>query len=160
VLSDKELLAPAPDWLVIAHVRIAGRPGISKTIEFRARLESPMPQDELIALEEQGWNALSSDGAAARAFYERTLDRAVVMLLPGGLVLDDRDAIVDSMSGQPWSSFELEDVRVFQPTDDTGMVTYGVLARRDGQEYSALLSSLYARRESGWKLTFHQQTPR
>jgi hypothetical protein len=119
-----------------------------------------MPQSELIGLEEQGWEALSSGGEAARAFYERVLDRTVVMLLPGGLVLDERAAIIDSMSGQPWSSYELQDMQSFHPTQDTAVVTYGVVAQRDAQEYSALMSSVYVRREDGWRLTFHQQTPR
>ena len=116
--------------------------------------------NELLALEEQGWHALSSGGEAARAFYERVLDRTVVMLLPGGVVLDERATIIDSMSGQPWSSYELRDVRLLQPTQDTGVVIYGVMARRDAVEYSALISSVYVRREEGWRLTFHQQTPR
>jgi hypothetical protein len=118
-------------------------------------------QSELIELEEQGWRALSSTGEAAAEFYERVLDHTVVMLLPGGMVLDGRATIVQSMSGQPWSSYELQDLRVLQPTEDTGVVTYGVVARRDGApEYSALMSSVYVRRSDGWKLTFHQQTPR
>ena len=103
-----------------------------------------MSQTDVIALEEQGWEALSSGGEAARAFYERVLDRTVVMLLPGGLVLDDRAVIVSSMSGQPWSSYELEDLRSFQPTEDTAVVTYGVVAQRNEQEYSALMSSVRA----------------
>ena len=119
-----------------------------------------MTANDLIALEQQGWEALSSGGEAARAFYERVLDRTVVMLLPGGLVLDDRAAIVDSMSGEPWSSHALQDVQAFQPTEDTAVVTYGAVAQRDSQTYSALMSSVYVRREDGWKLTFHQQTPR
>lgn len=119
-----------------------------------------MSASEVISLEEQGWEALSSGGEVARAFYERVLDRTVVMLLPGGLVLDDRAVIVGSMSGQPWSSYELENLTAFQPTDDTAVVAYGVVARRDGNEYSALMSSVYVRRDGHWKLTFHQQTPR
>lgn len=117
--------------------------------------------DELIALETAGWAALSSTPEAAAAFYERVLDRTVVMLLPGGMVLDDRAAIVKSMAGQPWSSYELHDSRVVRLTDDTGLVTYGVVAERDGgPAYSALMSSLYVLRQDGWKLAFHQQTPR
>jgi hypothetical protein len=83
------------------------------------------------------------------------------MLLPGGMVLEDRAAIVQSMSGQPWSSFELEDLRLLQPTADTAVVTYRVVAQREGTpEYSALMSSVHVRRATGWKLAFHQQTPR
>ena len=119
-----------------------------------------MPIDDLAALERDGWDALSTSGEAARAFYERVLDDEVVMVLPGGVVLEDRAAIVDSMSGTPWSRFALDDVRTLRPTSETGVVTYRVEAERDGQGYSALMSSLYIRREQGWKLAFHQQTPR
>jgi hypothetical protein len=57
------------------------------------------------------------------------------------------------MSGQPWSSYEFEDLRSFQPTEDTAVVTYGVLAQRDKQDYSALMSSVYVRRDGEWRLT-------
>jgi hypothetical protein len=116
--------------------------------------------DEPAALERQGWDALSSDGETARAFYDEVLDERVVMLLPGGMVLDDRSTIVDSMSGRPWARFALDGMRIFRPTADTGVVTYGAVAERDGQHYSALMSSIYARRDDGWKLFFHEQTPR
>jgi hypothetical protein len=119
-----------------------------------------MAVDELEVLERDGWDALSTSGEAARTFFERVLDDSVVMLLPGGAVLDDRALIVESMSGQPWSGFSLADVRSLRLTPETGVVTYGVVAERDGQEYSALMSSLYVRREDGWRLAFHQQTPR
>ena len=120
-----------------------------------------MSQHELAGLEQQGWEALSAAGSAAAAFYERQLDGTVVMLLPGGLMLDDRAAMIKSMSGPPWSSYQLQDLRVFQPTPDTGIVVYGVVARRgDASPYSALVSSHYVRRDDGWKMTFHQQTPR
>src|SRR3712207_2262403 len=113
-----------------------------------------MTEDELIGLERQGWDALSTDGETARAFYDRVLDERAVMLLPGGMVLDDRATLLESMSGQPWSRYALEDLRCFRPTPDTGLVTYGVVAERDGQQYSALMSSLYVRREDSWKLAF------
>jgi hypothetical protein len=119
-----------------------------------------MAVDELAVLERDGWDALSTSGGAARAFYERVLDESVAMLLPGGAVLDERAEILDAMSGPPWTRFSLEDMRTLRPTHDTGVVTYGVEAERDGQRYSALMSSLYVRRDDGWKLAFHQQTPR
>ena len=117
-------------------------------------------RDELIALENDGWEALSTDGAAATAFYGRVLDDAVVMLLPGGMRLDDRDAILQSMGGAPWTSYELEDPEVVALGADGAVVVYGVRAVRDGAEYSALVSSAYARRDGAWRLAFHQQTPR
>jgi hypothetical protein len=118
-------------------------------------------QHELADLEEQGWRALSSTGAAAAEFYERLLDQTVVMVLPGGVLLGDRATIIESMSAQPWSSYQLQGLRAFQPTPDTGVVIYGVTAQRgNAAPYSALMSSTYVRRADGWKLAMHQQTPR
>ena len=120
-----------------------------------------MTHDDLAAVEEQGWRALSTGPEAATGFYERVLDDDVVMLLPGGLVLDDRATILQSMAGPPWSAYELQDLRVLRLAADAGLVVYGVVARRgDGPEYSALISSAYARRADGWRLVLHQQTPR
>lgn len=65
------------------------------------------------------------------------------------------------LSGPPWSSYELEDVRAIPLGGDAGLVAYGVVAQRAGAPpYSALLSSVYVRRPGGWRLAFHQQTPR
>jgi hypothetical protein len=110
-------------------------------------------------LEERGWEALSTPGAGPQ-FYREVLDAEVVMLLPGGLALRDRDTIIESMGGPPWSSHRLEDLTELRPTPDTALVTYGVVARRGDADYSALVSSLYVRREAGWRMAFHQQTPR
>ncbi len=118
------------------------------------------PRPDPIALEEQGWTALSTGGEVARAFYDDVLDDPLVMLLPGGIVLDDRGAALDAMSGPLWSSYGLEDMRLRQLTDDIGVVIYGVVAERNDERYSALVSSTYVRRADGWKLTVHQQTPR
>ncbi|WP_433263420.1 nuclear transport factor 2 family protein [Actinosynnema sp. CS-041913] len=117
--------------------------------------------EELSTLEEQGWRALSTGGDAATAFYGEVLDDTAVMLLPGGMALTERDTIIRSMAGRPWSAFELDDVRVLRPADDLGVVAYGVTAHREGEPaYSALISSHYVRRDGGWRLFFHQQTPR
>jgi hypothetical protein len=110
-------------------------------------------------LEERGWEALSTPGAGPR-FYREALDTEVVMLLPGGLVLRDREKALELMAGPPWSAFELQDLVEHRPTPDTALVTYGVVARRGTVDYSALVSSLYVRREAGWRMVFHQQTPR
>lgn len=115
---------------------------------------------ELIALETQGWQALSASRAAAAQFFRRALDDDPVFVLPGGTVLDDRDSIVQSVSGQPWSTYELSDLKVLQPAPGTAIVVYAATATRDGNPpYSALMTSTYIRRPAGWKLAMHQQTP-
>jgi hypothetical protein len=89
------------------------------------------------------------------------LDGHVVMLLPGGMRLDDRALMLDAMAGQPWASHTLEDPHVLPVTDDVAVVTYGVVAHREGAPtYSALISSTYVRRGDAWRLALHQQTPR
>jgi hypothetical protein len=120
-----------------------------------------MVASELIALEEDGWRALSDGPEAATAFYERVLDDGVVMVLPGGLRLDDRATVIASLAGPPWASYDLESPQVLRLGADTAVVTYGVVARRDGAApYSALMSSVYVRRDGEWRLALHQQTPR
>ena len=81
-----------------------------------------MTQHDLADLEEQGWRALTSTGTAAAAFYQQVLDETTVMLLPGGMLLDDRAAIIDSVSAQPWSSYQLHGLRVFPLAPGTGIV--------------------------------------
>jgi Domain of unknown function (DUF4440) len=120
-----------------------------------------MTYHELANLEEQDWQALSSTGAAAAEFYRHVLDETASMLLPGGLLLDDRVTIITSMSAQPCSSYQLHVLRVLEPAPDMGIVVYQATARRDdAPPYSALMSSLYVRRAEGWKLAMHQQTSR
>ena len=120
-----------------------------------------MTENDVTALERQGWEALATGGDAALDFYRKVLDEGAVMLLPGGMVLSGRDQVLATMGAAPWREFALDDVRASRPTEDTALVHYGVRAQRDGAaEYSALMSSLYVRRPGGWRLAFHQQTPR
>ena len=114
--------------------------------------------DELIELERAAWQALSTEGAAA-PYYEKTLAGTVLMLLPGGLVVDDRDQVVDSMRGTPWTSYEMFDERVLDLTPDSAVVAYRVEATREDMDYEALLNSTYVREDGKWKLALHQQTP-
>jgi hypothetical protein len=113
---------------------------------------------ELIALERRGWEALATEGAAA-AFFGEVLGDDVLFVLPGDLVLDDRDAVLRSMSGPPWSSFELSDERVLALAPNAAVVTYRAIAERDGATYRALLTSAYRRVGGRWQLVAHQQTP-
>lgn len=116
--------------------------------------------DELIALEKRGWEALATSGEAAADFYREVLDDDIAMVFPGGISIFDRDAVIASMGGEPWSSFDLSDVHVLTPVADVGIVTYRSTSRRGEQpEYRALITSVYSRRGNDWKLTLHQQSP-
>ncbi len=118
-----------------------------------------MTEDDVVRLEREGWDALTQGAAAALEHYDRVLAPDPVMLLPGGLVLEDREDALRSMQGAPWDDYELEDVAVRDLGTGARLVTYGARARRGDLRYSALMSSVYVRRD-GWRLAFHQQTPR
>ena len=123
--------------------------------------EQSEAEHDAYRLEVEGWRALSSSAEEARAFYDRVLDERALMLLPEGLVLDDRTAILDSLSDTPWASYELFEPVVLEPAPNVAVVAYGVLARREGSSgYTAQASSTYVRHQDGWKLVMHQQTPR
>jgi hypothetical protein len=114
--------------------------------------------DDLLELERAGWKALSANGDAA-AFYAGVLAGQVLMLLPGGLVIDDRNDAIDAMRGAAWTSFELSDERVHDLTDTCAVVAYRGSARRGDDEYTALFSSTYVLDHRAWRLAVHQQTP-
>ena len=116
-------------------------------------------REDLLMLERAAWLALSTDGEAAARHYEVQLADEVLMLLPGGLVVDDRRAVIDSMRGAPWDAFEITDERVLELGDQTAVVAYRATAQRGDQEYEALFNSTYVRRSGGWRLALHQQTP-
>ena len=115
-------------------------------------------QHPLLELEHAAWVALSTEGEAA-PFYRRMLAGRVLILLPGGMVIDDRDAVIESMGGDPWASFEMSDERVMELGPDAAIVAYRAIARRGDQDYSALFASTYVHENGEWRLAVHQQTP-
>ena len=59
-----------------------------------------------------------------------------------------------------WRDPELSDRHLLQATENVAVISYRAdVTRADGQPYAALVSSAYVRRESGWKLAFHQHSP-
>lgn len=116
-------------------------------------------KEEILELERAGWEALSAGSDASASYYDAMLADEVLMLLPGGMVLDDRAAVIDSMLGDPWSSYELSDERVVELSEDCAVVAYRTRAIRNDTEYSALITSTFVRDKREWKLAVHQQTP-
>ncbi len=114
---------------------------------------------DLIELERSGWDALATSGEAAAEFYRGVIADRVLMLLPGGLVIDDRAQIIETMQGAPWTEFELSNERVVELTHDSAVVAYEARARRGDDDYRALISSTYVRVRGEWRLAVHQQTP-
>jgi hypothetical protein len=116
-------------------------------------------EQHLIDLERAGWEALSTGGETATMFYGQVLASRAVMLLPGGMLIDDRDQIIDSMRGRPWDEFQLCDERVHHLGERAAAVLYRAEAKRGDQEYTALCNSTYIFERGRWRLSVHQQTP-
>jgi hypothetical protein len=111
---------------------------------------------ELEALERQGWVALSGPNGAA--FYGNVMADNGLMVFPG--IVMDKGAALDAIRGaSPWSTFELRNVRS-TADESVGLVTYEATAQRgDGPLYQAVMSSVYVRQGTEWKLLLHQQSP-
>lgn len=117
-------------------------------------------REDLLKREREAWRALSTDGETAANHYQAALARDVLMLLPGGLVIDERQDVIDSMRGAPWDGVEISEERVLELGDDVAVVAYRATAHRSGQGYEPLFNSTYLRQNGNWRLALHQQTPR
>lgn len=114
---------------------------------------------ELLELEHQGWQSLCDSTGAE--FYGSVMTDDGVMVLAHGAVLD-REAVVASLGdAPPWRTYEIADERLVELGDRDAILVYTGRAYRDDDEpaFVALMSSVYTRRDDGWKLALYQQTP-
>jgi hypothetical protein len=108
-------------------------------------------QDELLDIERGFWTG----GPDA---YRRNVDDECLLAF-GKAGVSSREEIAGSAGGQRWKDPDIQLRGFLQPTDDVALLTYEAKTEREGSPYHALVSSGYVRRDDGWKLTFHQQTP-
>jgi hypothetical protein len=111
-------------------------------------------QDDLLTLERGFWTG----GAKA---YRANLDDECLIGFVGMAGVSTREQVAASVGDGPrWQDPEIDVQGFLQPTDDVALLTYEASTRRgDDETYKALVSSAYARRDGGWKMVFHQQTP-
>jgi predicted GH43/DUF377 family glycosyl hydrolase len=70
--------------------------------------------------------------------------------------------VVAAMGGATkWESFTIEDPRYVEVGDDVAALVYATVALEPGagEEYRALITSVYVNRGGDWMLVLHQQTP-
>lgn len=109
---------------------------------------------ELLEAEEAFWGATGN-----AEFWRENLDEGGLVALSMGL-MDKATVIQTQEDAKPWESFSLDDVRVLSLSDKIASISYRVSASRaNAPEYSAVVTSVYSRRDGGWTLTVHQQTP-
>jgi hypothetical protein len=110
---------------------------------------------ELLALEHQFWKGDAE-------FYRRQLTERAVMVFPEPPGVLTGDKILEAIASAPrWAEVRIDEPRIVDLTQESALVTYKATARRegDGQDYVALVSSVYVNGDGSWKLAFHQQTP-
>ncbi|WP_397443288.1 MULTISPECIES: DUF4440 domain-containing protein [unclassified Phormidium] len=92
--------------------------------------------------------------------YNSVLRDDAVMLFPGGMIIEGKEKILQSLAAQPWKSFQIEEPRVISLSERAEVLVYRVTARREGSEpYVALINSTYTLSGGVWELVLHQQTP-
>lgn len=114
-----------------------------------------MEPSTLLERERQFWH-----GDAA--FYDATLTEDAVMVFPAPTGVLERAAVIESLGdADRWRSVAFSDERVVDVGDGVFQLVYRADAVRseDGAEYAALVTSVYVRRDDGWRLASHHQTP-
>lgn len=111
--------------------------------------------DELLAKEHRFWRA-----AGDADFYREHFADDGLMVFHIGLM--SKDDVVASMSGaEEWESYTIDSPTCVPITSDVAALVYTTVATTaDGSEYTAAVTSVYSRRDAGWTLVLHQQTPR
>jgi hypothetical protein len=110
--------------------------------------------DELLKIERELW----SGGPES---YQRHLDEDCLVAFAETAGVSSRDEVAASVkSGPRWRDLKIDVEGVLALSNDVVILTYRASALRgDDERYRALVSSAYVRRQDGWKLAFHQQTP-
>jgi hypothetical protein len=111
-------------------------------------------QDELLDIERGFWTGDAE-------FYRRHADERCLTAFPGMAAVMSSEEIAGTVGDGPrWDEPDLDVKGLVTPTGDVAILSYETTATRgDGDPYHALVSSAYVRRDDGWKLAFHQQTP-
>ncbi len=110
-------------------------------------------RDDLLAMERKLWSG-------GRSEYQRTLDEQCLIAFTEMAGVSSREEIAGQADANRWQDLDITVEGFLQPTDDVALLTYRASAARDkGEPYEVRVSSGYVRRNGGWKMMFHQQTP-
>jgi sugar phosphate isomerase/epimerase len=112
-------------------------------------------RDELLALEDRFWHVAGGD----RDGYEANLAEDAVHAFPGWGVTDRERVLQAVAESEPWDGFTIDDPHLVPLGRDAAALVYTTHADRRGRTYDAAITSVYRRREDGWELVVHQQTP-
>lgn len=114
--------------------------------------------DEVLELEHVGWRSLC-DGTGSEV-YGRLMTADSRMVLAGGMVMT-RDDVTESLRhAPPWDGYTIADPAATTIGSDACLLVYiGTGRRTDGDDFTAVMASVYVRHGGEWKLAHYQQTP-
>lgn len=111
----------------------------------------------LLSLKEE---ALEATKNADSDFYENYLDKDALAIVPAGVF--DKNAIVQQMgsSQSAFRSLSVNDTKAVALSPESGFVTYkAVFEKPDKTTFEVFVTTIYAKRDGGWKGILYQQTP-
>jgi hypothetical protein len=110
--------------------------------------------DELLALEREFWTGDS-------AFFRKNADKeCLVAFTEMARVMNNAELAETAKNPHHWKELDIDLKGRIEPRDGIVLQTYEVNAvRSNGEPYRALVSSGYMKRNGGWKMMFHAQTP-
>lgn len=110
---------------------------------------------EVLDLERQFWLI----GGVRPAFWQEHFADDGIIALPMGIMDKAQTVAVMGESGG-WEWVQFGEAR-FVHTESTVIVSYQATARGEGEldDYTAVISSAYQKRDGRWILVFHQQSP-
>lgn len=110
--------------------------------------------EELLPIEKSLWTG----GPDA---YREHVDEMCLLAFTTMAGVSSRDEVAATVADAPrWRELEIDVQGLVQPAADVAVLTYRASAIRGNDErYRALVGSGYVRRDDGWKLMYHQQTP-
>jgi hypothetical protein len=111
-------------------------------------------RERLLHLESQFWEA-----AGDPEFYDAHFADDGLMAFTVGIIAKP-EVLAATKAAPGWSSFTIDDPRYVEVGDDVAALVYATEAEDGrGEEYRAVVTSVYVNRGGEWILVIHQQTP-
>jgi hypothetical protein len=110
---------------------------------------------ELLAIEEKFW-------AGDAEYFRQNVDQSCLVALTTEMagLMANADLAATVTNPDRWRNLDIELKGLVEPVDGIAILSYAASAiRESGEPYAALVSTGYVKRETGWKMMFHQHTP-
>jgi hypothetical protein len=110
--------------------------------------------NELFELEKNFWTG------DAQFYRQHLADDCMVVFAEMSGVKSKEEIASMIKEGQRWQKLDIKERGLVELADDVAILSYKASAMRaNGEPFEALVSSAYVKKNGGWKMAFHQQTP-